>query len=69
MAQNGVMRLVGGDKRLCLARSDRESSEVTSNPDPTGGLGVLRPRSDRSRSSAPKSGYWPKDSLKFNSMF
>ena len=52
--QNGVLRFIGGNTRLL--RSDRESSEVTSNPDPTGGLGVLWPRSDRSRSSAPKSG-------------
>ena len=39
--QNGQSRLSGG-----IPRSDRESSEVTSNPDPTRGLGALRSRSD-----------------------
>ena len=42
--QNGQSRLSGGI--VCFLRSDRESSEVTSNPDPTRGLGALRPRSD-----------------------
>ena len=44
---------------MCFLRSDRESSEVTSNPDPTRGLGALRPRSDAAQSPGLSSSSFP----------